>query len=560
MQKQGFFAIFFIILILFTGIMVVYAEEKIDAELVDGSLAFTLDLYRQIGKDNETFFFSPYSIYLVLNMLDAGARGRTADQLTKALGLNQQGDAALSGLAELKNLLAEANQEGKVRLNSVNSLWPQTGFPFKTDYLDSLKGLDAEINPVDYKNNPQEARNRINKWVEDNTNNRIKNIVPDGAVDRNTLLALANAIYFKAEWKYRFDKEVTEGMPFFIDEDHEKKVPMMSMISRLDYYENESVQVLELPYYGNRLSMLIILPLQKTSLSRVEKSLSVGALGEWRERLFVYMVTVSLPKLSILSDLRKMKNYLEALGINDAFRSSADFSGIVGKGVPFYITSFFHKAFVEVNEEGSEAAAATVATFCFPAGTQVHTARGPRNIETIRPGDKVYSYDFIRGEWVSAAVSDRKSEDYSGDMITLVTKEGSVKATGNHPFFVLRGKRLQGRPAASDIPAEEPKPSNGGRWVEARNLIAGDVLLSKSGGETEVISVSMINTQSTVYNLKVELYRNYAVGNAGYLVHNKGAPEPQPVIMNVNHPFIFLIQERSTGLILFMGRVTDPFF
>jgi hypothetical protein len=245
------------------------------------------------------------------------------------------------------------------------------------------------------------------------------------------------------------------------------------------------------------------------------------------------------------------------MGMKEAFDLKANFSGMDGTDW-IYIMFFLHKAFVDVNEEGTEAAAAT-ATGCFPAGIEVLTDRGLRPIETVEAGRKVNACDLATGKWTPARTLKRQTFLYEGDMVTIQFDRDSVRATGNQPFYVLRGDRLASRPLPEDVSEKEQNAIGYGRWVEARDLKKGDVLQNKSG-ESVVTGLSSRQEKTNVYILEVERYHNCAVHRLGILAHNeqKKSKVPEPKIFRADHPFLFFIRDNSTGSVLFVGRVSNP--
>jgi serine protease inhibitor len=333
---------------------------------------------------------------------------------------------------------------------------------------------------------------------------------------------------------------------------------MMHQTSDLKYGENDFVQILEMPYAGNDLSMVIILPREIDGLQNVEEILSVDNLQEWSRNSYEEPVEVFFPRFTTTFQF-DLKNVLKEMGMKDAFvTGKANFSGMDGNPDWLYIGFAVHKAFVDVNEEGTEAAAATVGGGCFPSGTEVLTVNGPRAIETVDTGTKVYAYNLATGRWVLKRVLKRSSYQYEGDMITILTGHITIHATGNHPFFVLYGDNLKARPLPQDVSQEEQRAIEYGRWVEARDLKEGDVLKDKNGEGLIITSLSSLPDKTEVYNLDIEDCHNYAVHQQGILVHNKGKKEVLPIMFRVDHPFLFLIRDNLTGSILFMGRVSSP--
>jgi hypothetical protein len=250
---------------------------------------------------------------------------------------------------------------------------------------------------------------------------------------------------------------------------------------------------------------------------------------------------------------------LQNLGVLDAFDGrKADFSGMDGRPHWLYADAVVHEAFVRVDEEGTIAAAATAAGSCFPAGTVVLTENGPRAIEKVDAGTRVLTCDTAQGAWSYAPVRKRQKAAYDGDVIDIRAGEVSIRATGNHPFLVHAGFRLTDRPQPGDLPGGDPVATACGRWVEARDLEVGDVLVDRQGAGAAITALSSRNISIDVYNLDVEGFHTYAVDARGVLVHNKGGAEPTLLLFQADHPFLFLIRENATGSILFIGRVSDP--
>jgi hypothetical protein len=313
-----------------------------------------------------------------------------------------------------------------------------------------------------------------------------------------------------------------------------------------------------MPYAGLELSMIIVLPREIDGMQKLEEVLTAESFREWSKNSHTGPVDVYFPrfKMTFGFDLKKV---LKVMGMTDAFAlGKANFSGMDGNPSWLYIGSAVHKAFIEVNEEGTEAAAVTVGGGCFPNGTEVLTASGPRAIESVVAGAKIYAYDLTTGEWILAKVLKQQSYQYEGDMITIQMGPLSVQATGNHPFYVLRGESLDLRPLPRDISKDERALKERGRWVEARDLREGDMLLDKSGNGLFISNISSQQKKTEVYNLDVGYYHNYAVHQRGILVHNKGGAEAKPILFRADHPFLFLIRDNLTRSILFIGRVTNP--
>lgn len=244
-------------------------------------------------------------------------------------------------------------------LSVANALWGQEGLPFEAPFLDALeKGFGAPLQRIDFRRS-EEARSRINRWVEKNTKGRIENIVPPPLPTPETLLALANAIHFKAQWQEQFRREATEDAPFAVSESRRVPVPMMRQMETHGYAELEGGQLLELAYRGAQASMVILLPTRVDGLPELEARLDGDTLAEWLSSAKATRVAVQLPRFEFTTPSR-LQEPLRKLGMEHAFDvGQADFRGMTGE-VPLFIGAVLHKAFISLDEEGTEAAAATV--------------------------------------------------------------------------------------------------------------------------------------------------------------------------------------------------------
>ena len=321
---------------------------------------FAVDLYGQLTKEQpgKDLFFSPTSISIALGMTAAGARGQTEAEMAQALhltGILPQAHAEYHKALERWN---SANKDRGYKLSVANRLWGQKGFPFLASYLTlTRQEYGAELGLVDYVGQTEAARQEINTWVEKQTAEKIKDLLPQGVLDKMTRLVLTNAIYFKGDWASQFKKDQTHDEDFTVSSTRKVKAPLMHQKHSYPFQEDASLQVLELPYKGNDLSMLVLLPKAADGLVDLEKSLSASKIADLRGRLCSRKVEVYLPKFKLEASL-SMRTTLEGLGMNVPFTDAADFSGMDGRR-DLYISAVVHKAFVDVNEEGTEAAAAT---------------------------------------------------------------------------------------------------------------------------------------------------------------------------------------------------------
>ncbi len=339
------------------GISDVRADVAIDSSLARSNNMFGLDLYAQYASGDKNILFSPYSLSSALAMTYEGARGESANVMRSALHFSTD-DATRQ--QELKMLMLRFNATDKpYALSVANALWAQQGYVFLTGYFDLVDRIYAgKATNLDFQNDTENSRIKINTWVEERTNAKIKDLIPAGMLAPATRLVLTNAVYFKAEWSEKFEKRSTSVQDFWLRPEKAVKANFMTQESYFGYAEDEKMQAISLPYKGGDLSMVIFLPKDKDLLA-FEKTLSVAMLSEWKTRLLqTQSVDVALPKFKFEASYQ-MKDSLSHLGMGDIFVSGlADFSGMTGNR-ELYVGEVLHKAFIEVNEEGTEAAAAT---------------------------------------------------------------------------------------------------------------------------------------------------------------------------------------------------------
>ena len=327
-----------------------------------GNTAFALDLYQREKSNAANLFFSPYSISAALAMTYAGARGQTEQQMARTLHFNlPQADLPPAFAA----LTARFDQiDKRIILSVANSLWCERNYRFLDAFLElNRKFYRAEIRSVDFATKPEDARKEINAWVEQRTQDKIRDLLPPGQVDSVTRLVLCNAIYFKGNWVEKFDPKATQPGPFFVATNQSVQVPMMSRKLKLRSRAFGDFTLFALPYAGNDLAMVILLPEAPYGLGAVEQQLGATALREWLAALNQTAETeaqVTLPKFKLNCRLELARD-LAAMGMPSAFGPEADFSGMTGSR-DLCISSVVHQAFVDVSEEGTEAAAATAVT------------------------------------------------------------------------------------------------------------------------------------------------------------------------------------------------------
>lgn len=332
--------------------------------VVEGNSAFALDLYSRLREREGNLFFSPWSISAAFGMTYAGARGETEAEMAKVLHATlPQKDLHPAWAALIASLDTSGKDKG-YKLNVANALWGQRDEPFLPDFLSlTQSNYGAGLRLVDYKSDTEGARKKINVWVEEQTNQKIKDLIKPGVLDPMTRLVLVNAIYFKGDWAKQFPKGETKDAPFHLADGKDVQAALMHLKEKFSYMETPTLQVLQMPYKGGDLAMLVLLPVKADGLPEVEKSLTLDTLAGWIGRLDSgTKVDVFLPKFRMTGEF-SLKETLESMGMRLAFSDAkADFSGMNGRKDDLYIQAAVHKAFVDVNEEGTEAAAATAVT------------------------------------------------------------------------------------------------------------------------------------------------------------------------------------------------------
>jgi len=344
--------------ILLFHLSVLSAEEADLKRFATENNAFAYDLYTQLRAGEGNLFFSPYSISTVLAMTYAGARSETEQQMAQTLHFTLGQQAGHPAFASLADHLQKIQQKGKIALNIANALWIQQDFTVREQFLSlTQKYYGANLFQVNFKKATEEVRVKINTWVEKQTQEKIKDLLAPGVLTELTRLVLTNAIYFKGNWGRQFEKDQTLDEPFWLTADRQIKVPLMHQQASFKYGEIDNLQILELPYTGEDLAMVILLPKARNGLAELEGKLDVEHVKTWVGEASVREVEVYLPKFKMTSQF-SLAATLKALGMENAFSEKADFSGMAS-GAQLSISEVIHKAFVEVNEEGTEAAAAT---------------------------------------------------------------------------------------------------------------------------------------------------------------------------------------------------------
>ncbi len=320
---------------------------------------FAFDVYSKYrAQEKGNIFFSPYSISTALVMTYEGAKGKTEEEIQKVFYFPKDEKIRRPNFAIIYNEINKKDK--KYTLNTANALWAQKDYRFLSEYFSVVeKYYGGKVANLDFRKDAEGSRITINNWVEDRTNDRIKDLIPVGMIDATTRLVLTNAVYFKGDWLLKFDKSQTIEDDFRISPAETVKVQMMSLAgekAKFNYAETDDLQILEMPYSGEELSMLIFLP-RNNDLQRLEQFFTLEKLNKWKDMLRERKIDVYMPKFKFETKYFMAKDLIE-LGMPAAFSDAADFSGMTGER-DLQISEVIHQAFVEVNEEGTEAAGAT---------------------------------------------------------------------------------------------------------------------------------------------------------------------------------------------------------
>ncbi len=327
-------------------------------KIVNANNRFGLELYSELSKRDEgNIFYSPYSLFSALAMTYEGANGTTAEEIKSVLHFPDY-DVLRPNFAAFYNEINK--RHASFELKTANALWVQEDYPLRYEYLNTIKNYyGGKAENLDFMREPETSRQIINNYIKEETNNKIDELLPPHSVDATTRLVITNAIYFNGRWAEEFDKKNTKELYFKTPTDI-KKVQMMYMKpkTQFNYTETDDLQILELPYKGNKISMLILLP--KGNLDRIEP-LTIERLSQYKKSMSeVKLDEIYIPKFE-LDTSYPMKEILRSLGMSTAFSPGADFSRMVDDGL--FISQVFHDAYVKVDEEGTEAAAASAVVF-----------------------------------------------------------------------------------------------------------------------------------------------------------------------------------------------------
>ncbi|XP_038050239.1 leukocyte elastase inhibitor-like [Patiria miniata] len=355
-----------VIALLYMSVFATSTGPDPQLELADANNRFAFHLYQTLADDphRDNIFFSPMSISIALAMTSLGARGNTARQIKDVLKFSTLEESRLhSSFAELNSAIFGANAD-KYVLRKANRLFGHKGFDLRQEFLaDAERYYSSHMASLDFVEDTEVAREFINSWVGRETEDKIRDLLPHGSITGMTQLVLVNAIYFKADWVRQFDKSKTFDQDFHVSKDQVLEVPMMHRKSKFNFAEDITLRckLIELPYVGQDFSMIVVLPDEIDGIDRLQKHLTNEKLQHLLNNLSNVTVGVAIPKFKLEETLH-MNDVLYSMGMRDLFvRDKADLSGITGTR-DLFVSSVIHRAFLEVNEEGSEAAAATAVT------------------------------------------------------------------------------------------------------------------------------------------------------------------------------------------------------
>lgn len=336
-----------------------FSDKTFSVEnLVKANTDFAFSLQKNLEEDKGNQFFSPYSISAAFAMVYAGANGQTAKQMEQALNFPSDPHLLARALSDLNEQLTAHLTPPSNKFTLANGIWVEQSFAFSPRFLNILSNdYHAKIAEADFVDNAVGAQQQINHWVKQKTNNKIQSIIADNMLDAQTKMVLVNAIYFNSDWLKPFKKQYTQQKNFYIDGQQTVKVAMMQQRGRFSIAQNNEAKLISLPYKGGRFSMLVLLPNDSNKINELQQQLTITKLNELRSTMVSTDVELSLPKFNLETNYNLVP-YMQDLGMKDAFTMRADFSKMTdSKGL--YISSVIHKAFIEVDEAGTEAAAVT---------------------------------------------------------------------------------------------------------------------------------------------------------------------------------------------------------
>lgn len=333
------------------------ADSVEEYDIATANNAFAFDLYSMVKSENENVLFSPYSIFSAMAICYDGAENSTKKQMSNVFYYPLNKRVLEESSKEMIGTINSGNDA--YELETTNALWVLKNYPLNEQYVSNTENYyGGMVTPVDFINEPETSTDIINNWVEEKTNEKIKELIPEGEIGPETRLIITNTVYFNGKWAKEFDPDMTRTRPFTLSNGGEKSVRTMYIVEKFNYGEDQKAKILELPYKGDNLSMYMVLP-RENNVAEFEKNFTLKYYGELKENMSSGdYVDVSIPKYTFKTEA-ELKSPLIEMGVVDAFnQGTADFSGIASGG-SLAISEIYHQAFVDVHEKGTEAAAAT---------------------------------------------------------------------------------------------------------------------------------------------------------------------------------------------------------
>jgi serpin B len=333
--------------------------ESVPNSIVRANTDFALELYSRLAADQDNVAFAPYGVSSGLGLVCAGARGATEAAMLKTLCLESIGRVnADAAFGVLNRSFGASKNPRACEVHLANAVWAEKRFALLPDFVEVARGCyGAEATALDFTGEPAKARETINTWVSRKTKGKIAEILESSALDRSTRVVLTNALYFKGLWAFPFQKDQTRSTPFTLLSGEKKPVKMMTRTETFAYMENDAIQAVSLPYAARDYAMVLLLPKDKKGLAQMEKGLDAEVLANTIRNLQPRPVELHVPRFRVRKAV-DLSNTLAYMGMNDAFTPAADFSGMAS-GKELFISAVLHQTYVDVNETGTEAAAAT---------------------------------------------------------------------------------------------------------------------------------------------------------------------------------------------------------
>ena len=327
----------------------------------EGNLKFSIEMFRALGKQGQNLAFSPSSVESAFAIALAGAKGETASEIEKVFHLPPGGEDRF--VLELQEQIARLGRSGTLQIATANGLWISTSVRIAADFIALAKEkFQAEVRPGDFVHNAEKVRVEINDWVLTKTHDKIRELIARNSLDAASIAIIVNAFYFKGDWQSQFKHDGTYSEKFHLEGGNAHDAPFMHQVSSFAYAESTDVQAVELPYVGGEVSMVIILPKENGGLKKLESSMSSATLSPLLQKLSATRVAIALPKFKNTTALN-LAETLQSLGMKKAFiAKQADFTGIEATN-QLYISDVIHQAFIQTDEKGTEAAAATAIEF-----------------------------------------------------------------------------------------------------------------------------------------------------------------------------------------------------